>query len=243
MASPPPFRTARILLHSAAAAIMISGYHNLTKLPINAFISTQYGGHLQYLTIQGLFITCATTLISLLMDLFPSFRLFGLQALTENYLPFAALKPLKRILLIIAMPLSITISSIYWPLLLLATQLILQNGSSEPSSSPHAPQPLLRIPLPMDLSLHAVPALTLLADFLLFEKKYTRKEIRYGGTGISVVYTVFYAWWVERCAGFNGGRFPYPFLTDNPFEIRLAIYVGAGMLAFSSFWLINRVHA
>ncbi|KAF8831408.1 FAR-17a/AIG1-like protein [Lentinula edodes] len=228
MASPPPFRTARILLHSAAAAIMISGYHNLTKLPINAFISTQYGGHLQYLTIQGLFITCATTLISLLMDLFPSVN---------------ALKPLKRILLIIAMPLSITISSIYWPLLLLATQLILQNGSGEPSSSPHAPQPLLRIPLPMDLSLHAVPALTLLADFLLFEKKYTRKEIRYGGTGISVVYTVFYAWWVERCAGFNGGRFPYPFLTDNPFEIRLAIYVGAGMLAFSSFWLINRVHA
>ncbi|KAJ4465216.1 FAR-17a/AIG1-like protein [Lentinula lateritia] len=225
--SPPPSRTARILLHSAAAAIMISGYHNLTKLPINAFISTQYGGHLQYLTIQGLFVTCAATLISLLIDLFPSVN---------------ALKPLKRILLIIAMPLSITISSIYWPLLLLATQLILQNGSGEPSSSPHAPQPLLRIPLPMDLSLHAVPALTLLVDFLLFEKKYTRKEIRYGGTGISVVYTIFYAWWVERCAGFNGGRFPYPFLTDNPFEIRLAIYVGAGMLAFSSFWLINRVH-
>ncbi|KAJ4480649.1 FAR-17a/AIG1-like protein [Lentinula edodes] len=228
---PPPSRTARILLHSAAAAIMISGYHNLTKLPINAFISTQYGGHLQYLTIQGLFITCATTLISLLMDLFPSVN------------GKSSLKPLKRILLIIAMPLSITISSIYWPLLLLATQLILQNGSGEPSSSPHAPQPLLRIPLPMDLSLHAVPALTLLIDFLLFEKKYTRKEIRYGGTGISVVYTIFYAWWVERCAGFNGGRFPYPFLTDNPFEIRLAIYVGAGMLAFSSFWLINRVHA
>ncbi|KAJ3927619.1 MAG: FAR-17a/AIG1-like protein [Lentinula lateritia] len=225
--SPPPSRTARILLHSAAAAIMISGYHNLTKLPINAFISTQYGGHLQYLTIQGLFVTCAATLISLLIDLFPSVN---------------ALKPLKRILLIIAMPLSITISSIYWPLLLLATQLILQNGSGEPSSSPHAPQPLLRIPLPMDLSLHAVPALTLLVDFLLFEKKYTRKEIRYGGTSISVVYTIFYAWWVERCAGFNGGRFPYPFLTDNPFEIRLAIYVGAGMLAFSSFWLINRVH-
>ncbi|KAJ3850950.1 FAR-17a/AIG1-like protein [Lentinula lateritia] len=230
MASPPPSRTARILLHSAAAAIMISGYHNLTKLPINAFISTQYGGHLQYLTIQGLFVTCTTTLISLLMDLFPSVN---------------ALKPLKRILLIIAMPLSITISSIYWPLLLLATPLILQNGSGEPSSasSPHATQPLLRIPLPMDLSLHAVPALTLLVDFFLFEKKYTRKEIRYGGTGISVVYTAFYAWWVERCAGFNGGRFPYPFLTDNPFEIRLAIYVGAGILAFSSFWLINRVHA
>ncbi|KAJ3861219.1 FAR-17a/AIG1-like protein [Lentinula novae-zelandiae] len=241
MASPPPpSRTARILLHSAAAAIMISGYHNLTKLPINAFISTQYGGHLQYLTIQGLFVTCAATLISLLIDLFPSVN--GEYYFSSRSFWLFALKPLKRILLIIAMPLSITISSIYWPLLLLATQLILQNGSGEPSSSPHAPQPLLRIPLPMDLSLHAVPALTLLVDFLLFEKKYTRKEIRYGGTGISVVYTIFYAWWVERCAGFNGGRFPYPFLTDNPFEIRLAIYVGAGMLAFSSFWLINRVH-
>ncbi|KAJ3782263.1 FAR-17a/AIG1-like protein [Lentinula aff. detonsa] len=218
-------RTIRILLHSTAAVLMINGYHGLTKLPINTFISSQYGGHLQYLTIQGLFITCATALISLILDLIPS---------------MSTLKSFKRILLYISMPLSIVISSIYWPLLLLATQLILQNDG-EPSSSSEASQ-LVRIPLHLDLALHAVPAITLLADFLLFERKYSRAELLYGAPAVSILYTIFYAWWVERCASFNDGRFPYPFLTDNPIETRLAIYAGAGTLAFSSFWLINKLH-
>ncbi|KAJ4000110.1 FAR-17a/AIG1-like protein [Lentinula boryana] len=207
-------RTIRILLHSTAAVLMINGYHGLTKLPINTFISSQYGGHLQYLTIQGL-----------TLDLIPS---------------MSTLKSLKRILLYISMPLSIVISSIYWPLLLLATQLILQSDG-EPSSSSEASQ-LVRIPLHLDLALHAVPAITLLADFLLFERKYSRAELLYGAPTVSILYTIFYAWWVERCASFNDGRFPYPFLTDNPIEARLAIYAGAGTLAFSSFWLINKLH-
>lgn len=64
----------------------------------------------------------------------------------------------------------------------------------------------MRIPLRLDLSLHAVPAITLLADFLLFEKKYTKKELLYGAPAVSLGYTVFYAWWVERCASFSNGR-------------------------------------
>ncbi|KAJ4488087.1 FAR-17a/AIG1-like protein [Lentinula aciculospora] len=224
------FSLSRLLLHSAATTLMIYGYQSLTKLPIDAFISTQYGGHLQYLTIQGLFIACATSLLSLIIDLLPSLSVLNL---------------LKRIMLIVSMPLSIVISSIYWPLLFLASQLILQDDETtgrEPSSSSTSSQ-LLRIPLQLDLCLHAVPAITLLADFVLFERKYSRNELRYGATSVSVFYTMFYSWWVERCAGFNGGRFPYPFLTDNPIEVRLAIYAGAGTLALASFWLINRLHA
>ncbi|KAJ3726109.1 FAR-17a/AIG1-like protein [Lentinula raphanica] len=220
-------RLFRIFLHSTAAALMINGYYGLTKLPINAFISAQYGGHLQYLTIQGLFIACATTLTSLTMDLLPSLT--------------SALKPLKRILLYISMPLSIVVTSIYWPLLLLATQLILQSNG-EPSSSSDAPK-FTRIPLHLDIALHAVPAITLLVDFLLFERKYSRTELIYGASTVSILYTTFYAWWVERCASFNGGRFPYPFLTNNPIDIRLVIYVGAGTLGFASFWFINKLHS
>lgn len=153
--------------------------------------------------------------------------------------------------------LSIVISSIYWTLLYAAADLILQKDG-EPSSSSDSPQ-FIRIPLRTDISLHAVPAITLLADFLLFERKYTKNEVLYGAPAVSLGYSALYAWWVEHCATFNNGRckapltrclnlanrrlVPYPFLTDNPPEIRLAIYVGAGTLALSSFWLINRLHA
>ncbi|KAF9069887.1 FAR-17a/AIG1-like protein [Rhodocollybia butyracea] len=215
---------ARILLHSFAAASMIYGYQRLKGLPIDAVISAQYGGHLQYLTIQGLFLACFTTLTSLVIDLFPS----------TNFL-----KPLKRTLLIVSLPVSIVISTIYWTLIIFATHLILQNDG-EPSSSSDIPQ-FTRLPLHMDLCLHAVPAISLLVDFMLFEKKYSWNELVYGAPAVSSVYTILYAWWVERCASFNG-KFPYPFL-DNSLEIRVAIYIGAGALALSSFWFINRLHS
>lgn len=35
---------------------------------------------------------------------------------------------------------------------------------------------------------------------------------------------------------------PYPFLTENPFEIRVGIYGGASILALLSFWLLNALH-
>lgn len=36
---------------------------------------------------------------------------------------------------------------------------------------------------------------------------------------------------------------PYPFLTENPFEIRVGIYAGASVIALGSFWIINAVHS
>jgi hypothetical protein len=62
----------------------------------------------------------------------------------------------------------------------------------------------MRIPLSVDLALHAVPALSLLADFMIFEKKYSRNQVTYGAPLVAATFTVWYAWWVERCASFNG---------------------------------------
>ncbi|KIK59784.1 hypothetical protein GYMLUDRAFT_44239 [Collybiopsis luxurians FD-317 M1] len=203
---------------------MIYGYQGLRTLPIDTLIRSQYGGHFQYLTIQGLFLACATALISLIEDLVPSGN---------------GLRSLKRILLITSMPVTIVISSIYWPLLFLATRLILP--VEEGTTSPHASQ-FIRLPLSMDFALHAAPAISLLVDFLMLGKRLSRNELRFGTPAVSFFYTSFYAWWVERCASFNG-KFPYPFLTESSLEIRMAIYFGAGSLALTSYWLINSLHA
>ena len=36
---------------------------------------------------------------------------------------------------------------------------------------------------------------------------------------------------------------PYPFLTENPFSIRVGIYVGASAIALGSFWSLNALHS
>jgi len=138
----------------------------------------------------------------------------------------------------IAMPVAAVVSSIYWPLLLFFPKLILQ---ADPLSPPTAPV-LLYLRPEVDLALHATPAVTLLADFIFLGSKYTRKEAIYGAPVATFLATVGYGSWVEYCASFNGS-FPYPFLTENPLEIRVLIYTGAAMLALVSFWTINSFHS
>lgn len=97
------------------------------------------------------------------------------------------------------------ISSIYWTLLLLFPVLIIQPsqpGSSPPSSS--AELGLVRIPLWIDLALHAMPALALVVDFMLFEVKYSRKAVVLNAPIATSLFAVWYSCWVEHCAKING---------------------------------------
>ncbi|KZP24768.1 hypothetical protein FIBSPDRAFT_406409 [Athelia psychrophila] len=216
------FNQAAVLLHGTAAAILGYGYNSLHGLVMDEWIKTQKGGHFQFLTIIG--IAWATMVASLVTDIFPS---------------FTAMRKLKRALLMTSLPLAVVISSIYWSLLLLFPSLILQtNPNSEPSSSSDA---LVRIPVSVDLSLHAAPGLALLADFMLFQPKFSKNEARYAAPVLVTLLASSYGWWVEYCASING-TFPYPFLTENPFNIRVGIYGGAATLALVSFWIINSLH-
>ena len=95
------------------------------------------------------------------------------------------------------------ISTIYWTLLFTLPQLILRSEDSEPSSSGAAPK-LSRIPVDMDVALHAVPAISLLLDFFLLERKYSRKTAVFGGFIVAAASGLWYAWWVEECAKYNG---------------------------------------
>jgi hypothetical protein len=47
------FYMPRFLLHSVSVAIVTYGFNSLDKMSIDEWIRSQYGGHYQYLTIQG----------------------------------------------------------------------------------------------------------------------------------------------------------------------------------------------
>jgi len=208
--------------------IMTYGFLGLKTMPASAEITTQTGGFSQFLTIQGLAAAWLTMALSLGCDLLPS---------------SISLRAAKRVLLMISLPVAIVVFAVYWSLMLLSPSLILRQQlvASEPSSSPAVPE-LIRIPLNIDLSLHAVPAIALLADFFFFEKKYTKKQVQIGTPLITFLCGTGYSCWVEYCASYNK-IFPYPFLTENPLDIRIGIYVFVSFLAWGCFRLANAVRA
>lgn len=134
---------------------------------------------------------------------------------------------------------------------LILPHLLLQAMPEETAAS-------VMIPLRIDLALHAVPCLALLADFMIFERRYGRKAMIYVAPALTLLCTVWYGWWVELCASKNGTcaytsvsnnissflslAVPYPFLTQNPWEVRVRIYAGAGSLACIFFYALNALH-
>lgn len=222
-------KLAPVLLHTAAAAILAYAWFELDHLPNNAFVEKQKGGHFQFLTIQGLVAAWVTMALSFLADLFPSVEV---------------IRKAKRAVFMIAMPLAAVISTIYWGLLLFMPHLILrapEQGEWQPNVPTDDVPDLMRVPIKLDLALHAVPGTALIMDFFLFEVKYSKKTARYGGALVALLATVWYSCWVEYCASHNG-IFPYPFLTFNPFPIRAAIYGAAGAFAYLVFQALNWVH-
>ncbi|KAJ7285965.1 FAR-17a/AIG1-like protein-domain-containing protein [Mycena rebaudengoi] len=211
-------RTSSIVLHASAICTMSYGFNALSSLTVHSSITSQYGGHFQFLTIQGLAIAWLTTLVGLAADFLPA---------------MTGLRAIKRSLFIVAMPVATIVSSIYWTLILLFPRLILREIPSQ--------ETLDFLPLRIDLALHAAPCLSLLADFIIFEQKYSRTEIVYVAPVLTMLCTAWYGWWVERC-GSKNGTFPYPFLTENPLEIRMRIYAGAACLAYVSFYALNMLH-
>ncbi|KDR81504.1 hypothetical protein GALMADRAFT_239488 [Galerina marginata CBS 339.88] len=212
-------------LHGGALAILTYGYQSLGSLSVDKFIRGKYGGHFQYLTIQGLVLVWLTMFTGLLTEV----------------LSFMSLRTLKRYLMVMALPLSVVISVIYWSLILFMPRLILQSFSDQSSLSTLSAD-LFRIPLSIDLALHAAPCLFLLFDFFFFEVKYSKNEVNFGAPVAAIVFSVWYSLWVEHCGKKNDGTFPYPFLTENTLAVRIGIYLGATLLAIISFRVINYLH-
>jgi len=115
----------------------------------------------------------------------------------------------------------------------------------------------LILPLGVDLALHAAPAVALVLDFFLFERKYTRYQATRVAPLTAIVFGLWYVSWVEYCASHNGrctpsvlmpglpplitDAVPYPFL-EYPFYIRALVYIGAVVQAVLSFRFLNLLH-
>ncbi|QRW00400.1 FAR-17a/AIG1-like protein [Ceratobasidium sp. AG-Ba] len=207
------------VLHATSMSVMAYGFMSLGTIVSDQWIRDQFGGHWQFLTILGLGAAWITMGLSLLGDLFPYAR---------------GLNSAKRSLLMISLPVAIVVSSIYWTLMLGFPHLILPPAEvtgepTEPSSSSEAPK-FYRIPLKMDMALHAAPAISLVLDFYLLERKYTTRQLKRTAPLLAIVTAISYSLWAEYCASINGA-FPYPFLTISPPHIRAVIYFMATLLS------------
>lgn len=100
---------------------------------------------------------------------------------------------------------SIVISTIYWNLLLFMPHMILMADPEEttPTSSSQVSGPA-RLSLPVDLALHAAPAIAMFIDFYFFEPRYSKSVSRRGSIALAALSGSWYSWWVERCASYNG---------------------------------------
>jgi len=89
---------------------------------------------------------------------------------------------------------------LFFPVLIVAN---IPGQGPEPTSSGAAPPPY-RLGLDVDLAVHALPAISLFLNFVLFEKKYSRKEVWYGAPAMASAMAVWYSSLAEYCGKLNG---------------------------------------
>ncbi|EIW69504.1 hypothetical protein TREMEDRAFT_30965 [Tremella mesenterica DSM 1558] len=218
-----------LLFHISSVGVMLKGFMALQDMSISKAVEPQVR-FLLYLTIIGLFGSGMVMIFSSISDLLPS---------------VSFVRRLKRSILLFAMPVEIVISSIYWPLVLFRPELMFPPNpvisiTPEPSSSPNTDL-LFRIPLWMDLSMHAVPGIVLLLDFFLLEPKYRQPASTRGAALLAIIFGTTYSLWIEYASNING-RFPYPFLTVMTLSQRVMMYVISTGLALGAFRFLNWLH-
>jgi hypothetical protein len=140
------------------------------------------------------------------------------------------------------------------------------NANAEPTNQ--TADLLFRIPLWMDLSMHLLPAITLIIgmsdpsqsiplspglllnfylelalmiDFFVLEKKYKPPASTKGANALATGFGLVYALWIEHAATINH-KFPYPFLNVMSVYQRIIFYIFAVGGALATFKLLNSLH-
>lgn len=131
-----PRSPAAIALHLVALASLTNSFHLLLWKPsaLNEWMDTQYGGHWQFLTILSLAVSWLTFVAALAKDALPG---------------LSQLDTVKTALSVIAVPIEGLVSILYWGMHVVDPTLLVPADAK------------FRIPLALDVSLHALPALFL----------------------------------------------------------------------------------
>jgi hypothetical protein len=91
---------------------------------------------------------------------------------------------------------------LYYPILLTRPELVLPHA--EKSAAAASVPRLLYRPLPVDFAIHAVPALSVLLDFLVFGTKFMRREVEVEASAYVFAFANWYACFLEWTASHNG---------------------------------------
>lgn len=127
----------------------------------------QFGGNFQFLTIIGLAFACTSMALGFLADL------------TLNRTLFNA----KNIISVCATPLEVLISILYWGISFIDKRLLFPED--------------LELPFLPDFGFHAMPAIMLTLDLLLFSPPWTIKF--HGAVALSTALAFAYWAWIEYC--------------------------------------------
>lgn len=165
-----PSRVASLFLHSGGIASFAYSFHFLTTW--DTPLSRAYGWHFQFLTIIGL----AASLVS--------FTFGALADLTLNRTLFQ----LKNAVSVVATPLEVVISILYWGITAVDKRLVVPEG--------------FELAMHIDVGFHLAPAVLLTLDLLLFSPPWTIPA--YGVMALSTVIGFSYWYWVELCFSHNG---------------------------------------
>jgi hypothetical protein len=135
-------------------------------------VSQGYGGSFQFLTIIGLAISTMTFSFGLLADITLDPRLFAI----------------KNALSVSSAPLEVLVSILYWGLCAIDKSLVIPPG--------------YHLPFIPDFGFHAMPAIMLALDLLLYSPPWTVKS--YGAMTVSLTFAFLYWGWIEFCYSKNG---------------------------------------
>lgn len=135
-------------------------------------ITNSYGWHFQFLTIIGLTASLLAFASALLADITLNSTLAGV----------------KNTISVIATPLEVVISILYWGITAIDSKLIVP--------------PEFEIPLHVDVGFHFAPAVFLVLDHLLFSPPWGLST--FGVMTCSTLVGFAYWYWVELCFSHNG---------------------------------------
>ncbi|VUC28637.1 unnamed protein product [Clonostachys rosea] len=203
-----PSRSFSLLLHLLGAASFSYNFRFLTQweTPFNE----AYGWHFQFLTIIGL----SASLLAFVLGIFAD--------LTLN----PTLFKVKNTICIVATPLEVLISILYWGIHMINPELLFEGE--------------FQLPLLPDLGFHLAPAVFLSLDLILLSPPWTIPT--YGVMSLSTVLAFSYWYWVELCFSYNGW-YPYPLFGLLSTYQRIFLFTFSALLTTGSSVALKWVYA
>ncbi|CAO1635493.1 unnamed protein product [Parajaminaea phylloscopi] len=200
----------------ASCSFAFSQFHELEQLA-GIDLSSQFGGHYQFLTNISLVLTFVTLLLGMTRAVSPS-------------LPLT--RELKTVATAITMPIEVIVSLLYWTVLAIdPTLLIPSREVPDPLNPGQFVTETVRLPLLTDLCMHAFPAILLSVDYLAFSAPLPLRRpniLSSWPIWTSIISTISYCLWAEVCKAHNG-QYPYPLLSVLSTTHRVTLYIGCAL--------------